>query len=59
MNADYVRLFKSLSSKISEHAKWVDAIVAAREVHLNDQFNLVGFHQTFYYLLIFLFVLKD
>uniref|UniRef100_F1KTZ6 Nucleolar complex protein 2 n=1 Tax=Ascaris suum TaxID=6253 RepID=F1KTZ6_ASCSU len=40
MNADYVRLFKSLSSKISEHAKWVDAIVAAREVHLNDQFNL-------------------
>uniref|UniRef100_A0A915AK40 Nucleolar complex protein 2 homolog n=1 Tax=Parascaris univalens TaxID=6257 RepID=A0A915AK40_PARUN len=40
MNADYVRLFKSLSSKINEHAKWVDAIVAAREVHLNDQLNL-------------------
>ncbi|VDM45653.1 unnamed protein product [Toxocara canis] len=42
-NVDYMRLFKSLSSKLNEHAKWVDTIVATRQLQLNDQFCLVGF----------------
>ncbi|KHN87301.1 Nucleolar complex protein 2 -like protein [Toxocara canis] len=41
-NVDYMRLFKSLSSKLNEHAKWVDTIVATRQLQLNDQFCLAA-----------------
>ncbi|VDK42340.1 unnamed protein product [Anisakis simplex] len=45
-NADVVRLFKSLHSKLLEHAKWMDVIVESREVVLNDQFCMASLEAT-------------
>lgn len=46
-NAEHARLFKSLSSKLNAHAKYMSNFIAASDVDLNNDYSLAVLKATF------------